>query len=186
MIRQCTVKPVWISHALKRRPCSDGQARLMLSVFYMLSFHAFLKRKTVKRTLIQTDNIFSPQIKNTLPYADTNENLEISINTELNWIFLTILSKRNIFYTLNNKNFSWFQFAVLKECNTFDSNSASFIPHCSLQPTNNCFCATESDIDLRTIVHPLPPSPPMSYWFQYCDLHEARKPAVSKTCRRMH
>ena len=63
MIRQCTVKPVWISHALKRRPCSDGQARLMLSVFYMLSFHAFLKRKTVKRTLIQTDNIFSPQIK---------------------------------------------------------------------------------------------------------------------------
>ena len=63
MIRQCTVKPVWISHALKRRPCSDGQARLMLSVFYMLSFHAFLKRKTVKRTLIQTDNIFSPHIK---------------------------------------------------------------------------------------------------------------------------
>ena len=63
MIRQCTVKPVWISHALKRRPCSDGQARLMLSVFYMLSFHAFIKRKTVKRTLIQTDNIFIPQIK---------------------------------------------------------------------------------------------------------------------------
>ena len=63
MIRQCTVKPVWISHALKRRPCSDGQARLMLSVFYMLSFHAILKRKTVKRTLIQTDNIIIPQIK---------------------------------------------------------------------------------------------------------------------------
>ena len=34
------------------------------------------------------------------------------------------------------------------------------------QPTNNWFCATESDIDLLTILHPS-----MNYWFQYCDLY---------------
>ena len=63
IMRQCTVKPAWIGHALKRKPYWEGQTRLISSVFYMLSFHAFLKQKTVKRTLLQTDNIFSPQIK---------------------------------------------------------------------------------------------------------------------------
>ena len=57
-------------------------------------------------------------------------------------------------------NIFGFQFAVLKECNTFDSNSLSFIPSCSLQPTNNCFCQTESGINLQTILHLS-----MNYWF---------------------
>ena len=63
IMRQCTVKPAWIGHVLKRKPYWEGQTRLISSVFYMFSFHAFLKQKTVKRTLLQTDNIFSPQIK---------------------------------------------------------------------------------------------------------------------------
>ena len=62
-MRQCTVKPAWIGHALKRRPYWEGQTRLIPSVFYMLPFHAFLKHKTIKRTLFQMDNTFSPQIK---------------------------------------------------------------------------------------------------------------------------
>ena len=45
------------SETCLNRPCS------ITSVFYVLSFHGFLKQKTVKRTLLQTDNIFSPQIK---------------------------------------------------------------------------------------------------------------------------
>ena len=60
----------------------------------MLFFHAFLKRKAVKRTLLQTDNIFSHQIKKHRTQIKTlgisNENrikLGISVN----------FSKRNIF-----------------------------------------------------------------------------------------
>ena len=59
-MRRCTVKPAEIGHALKRRPCWEGQTRLIPFVFYMLSFQAFLKpwrytakAKTVKRTLLQ-------------------------------------------------------------------------------------------------------------------------------------
>ena len=164
-MRQCTVKPAWIGHALKRRAYWEGQTRLIPSLFYMLSFHAFLKRKTVKRTLLQTDNIFSPQLKKTPCLTRTQKFQEFPRNRELNWTFLSIFSKRKIFFTLQSSIFL-FQFEVLKECNSFDSNSLSFIPSCSLQPTNNCFCATESDIDLQTILHPS-----MNYWFQYCDLH---------------
>ena len=63
---------------------------------------------------------------------------------------MSIFSKRYILYT--SKKFLLFQFAVFKGCNTFDSNSLSFIPSCPLEPTNNCFCATESNIDLQTIL----------------------------------
>ena len=136
------------------------------SVFYMLSFHAFLKRKTVKRTLLQTDNIFSPQLKSPC-LTRTQKFQEFPRNRELNWTFLSIFSKRNIFlHFKTTEMFFLFQFEVLKECNTFDSNSVSFILRCSLQPANNCFCATESDIDLQTILHHS-----MNYWFQCCDLH---------------
>ena len=79
-------------------------------------------------------------------------------------IFLNFFIKKHLLHF--KTTFFLFQFAVLKECNSFDSNSLSFIPSCSLLPTNNCFCATESDIDLQTILHPS-----MNYWFQYCDLH---------------
>ena len=143
----------------------EGERRFIPSVFYMLSFHAFLKRKTVKRALLHMDNIFSPQLKKTPWLTRTQKFQEFLRKRELNWTFLSIFSKRNIFLHFKAA-FFLFQFEVLKECNSFDSNSLSFIPSCSLQPTNNCFCATESDIDLQTILHPS-----MNYWFQYCDLH---------------
>ena len=95
-MRQCTVKPAWIGHALKRRPYWEGQTRLIPSVFYMLSFHAFLNRKTVKRTLLQMDNIFSPQIKKH-PALRGHKNFRNFWEKELNWTSLSIFSKRNIF-----------------------------------------------------------------------------------------
>ena len=107
-MRQCTVKPAWIGHALKRTPCWEGQTRFIPSLFYMLSFHAFLKRKTVKRTLLQTDNLFSLQIKkNTLPYADTkisgiSEKQRIKLD-----IFVNFLKKKH-FFTLQNNIFFYF------------------------------------------------------------------------------
>ena len=52
------------------------------SVFYILSFHPFLKRRTVKRTLLQTDNIFSPQIKSHPALHIEDEKLQYEINRE--------------------------------------------------------------------------------------------------------
>ena len=178
-MRQRTVKPAWIGHALKRRLYWERQTRLIPSLFYMLSFHAFLKRKTVQRTLLQTDKIFSPQLKKTPCLTRTKKFQEFPRNRELNWIFLSIFSKKTIFYT-SKQHFFLFQFEVLKECNSFDSNSLSFIPSCSLQPTNNCFCATESDIDLPTILHPF-----MNYWFQCCDLHQLWWSVLQKNALRL-
>ena len=65
-MRQGGVKPAYISHALTRRPCREGQTRLIPSVFYMLPFHELIKplrytatAKTVKRTLLQTEDFCS-------------------------------------------------------------------------------------------------------------------------------
>ena len=151
-MRQCRVKPAWIGYALKRRAYWEGQTRLIPSLFYMLSFHAFLKRKTVKRTLPQTDNIFSPQLKKTSCLTRTqisgiSEKQRIKLN-----IFVNFLKKKH-FFTVQS-NIFFISIWSFEECNSFDSNSPSFIPSCSLQPTNNCFRATESDIDLQTILHP--------------------------------
>ena len=84
----------------KRRPYWEGQARMIPSMIYMISFRAFLKQKTVKRTLLQTDNILSPQMKSTLPYADAKisgisekEKIKFDIFDILN-----CLSKRNMFF----------------------------------------------------------------------------------------
>ena len=103
-MRQCTVKPAWIGYALKRRAYWEGQTRLIPSLFYMLSFHAFLKRKTVKRTLPQTDNIFSPQLKKTSCLTRTqisgiSEKQRIKLN-----IFVNFLKKKN-FFTLQSSIF---------------------------------------------------------------------------------
>ena len=149
IMRQCTVKPKWVGHALKRRPFWEGQTLLIPSISYMLSFHAFLKWKTVKRTLLQTDNIFSSQVKKAPCLTRTQiKILEIFEKQRIKLdIFVNFLKKKH-FFTLQNNIFLKFQFTVLKECNSFESNSLSFIPSCSLQPNNNCFCATESDIDL--------------------------------------
>ena len=132
--------------------------------FLYASFHAFLKRKTVKRILLQMDNIFSHQIKkNTLLYGNTKisgiaEKQRIKLE-----IFVNFLKKKH-FFTLQN-NIFFISICSFEGVQHFDSNSLSFIPTCSLQPTNNCFRATASDIDLQTILRPF-----MNYWFQDCDL----------------
>ena len=161
-MRQYTVKPAWIGRALKRRPYWEGQTRLIPFVFNMFSFHAFLKWKTVKRTLLQMDNFFSPHLKK---HPALREHISGISDKKRNWTFLSIFSKGNIFLHFKTTFFK-FKFGVLKECNIFDSNALFFIPSCFLQPTNNCFCAIESNINLQTILHPS-----MNYWFQYCDLN---------------
>ena len=96
-MRQRTVKLAWIGHALKRIPYWERQTRLIPFFFYMPSFHTFVKRKIVKRTLLQADNTFSPQLKKTPCLTRTQKFQEFPRNRELNCTFLSIFSKRNIF-----------------------------------------------------------------------------------------
>ena len=61
IMRQRTVKPVWIGHkaeTLLRRTDTFDPVCFLYAFVSRIS-----KAKTVKRTLLQTDNIFSPQIK---------------------------------------------------------------------------------------------------------------------------
>ena len=65
----------------------------------MFSFHTFLKQKTVKRTLLHKDNIFSPQIKKH-PALRRHKNFRNSGETE-NYIghFCQFSQKETSFYT---------------------------------------------------------------------------------------
>ena len=138
-MRQCTVKPAWISHALKRRPYWEGQTRLIPSVFYMLSFQEFLKQKTVKRTLLQTDNISSSHIKK-YPALRGHKNFRNSRETE-NYIghFCQFSQKETFIYTSKQHFLFDFNLQFWRSATLFDSISLSFILSCSLQSTNNCF-----------------------------------------------
>ena len=89
------MKPTWIGHALKRRPCWKGQTSLVPSVFYMLPFHAYLKRKPFRRI-----NFFSPQKK--IPPALRGHKLKIlAISKKQGMkleIFINFLKKRHFLH----------------------------------------------------------------------------------------
>ena len=160
------------SETCLNRSCSKAETLLRRTDTFDLiySLYAFLPRiskaENCKEDTASYGEHFQSSVKKRTPCLTRAQQFqEFPRNTELNWTFLSIFSKRNIFLHFKAA-FFLFQFEVLKECNSFDSNSLSFIPSCSLQPTNNCFRATESDIDLQTILHLF-----MNYWFQYCDLH---------------
>ena len=91
------------SNTCLNRSCSKAETLLKRTDTF--SFHAFLKRKTVRRTLLQTDNIFSPQLNKTPCLTRTQKFQEFPRNGELNWTFLSIFSKRNIFFTLQSNIF---------------------------------------------------------------------------------
>ena len=89
--------------------------------------------------------------------------LDVSVN---------FLKKKPLFLHFKTTTFFLFHFTVLKECNTFESNSESFSPSWSLQPTNSCFTPLKaiSDRDLQTMLHSS-----INYWFYYCDFHKLRR-----------
>ena len=82
---------------------------------------------------------------------------------------MSILSKRNIFYTLKQQYF-FISFCSFEGVRYFWVELFIFFSSCSLQLTNSCFASLKeiSDRDLQIILHPS-----MNYWFQYCDLHSA-------------
>ena len=143
----------------------------------MLPFQASLKPKPWREHFFRRTTFFSPQIK---------KSPDLHRQRELNWAFLSIFSKRNIFLHFQTIFFFFFFFdffsQLFMEWDTFESNSVSFFLSCSLQPTNCCFVSLKkiSDGDLQTILHPS-----MNYWLQYWDLHyalvECKRPAQECT-----
>ena len=87
-------------------------------------------------------------------FLHQNENLFKSLKQ---WNFVNFLKKK--FFLHFKTTIFLFKFGM-------SATLLTRIPSCSLQPTNTCFCATENDIDLQTILHPN-----MNYLFQHCDLH---------------
>ena len=180
-MRQCTVKPAWIGHALKRRPYWEEQTRLIPSVFYMLSFHPFLKQKNVKRTLLQTDNISSPLIKKQ-PAWRGHKDFRNSRETENYLGHFCQISQKEAFFLHFKRTFF---FLLISIC------SFEGVQHFSLELAifyNKLLSATSQQLFLR-------------HWKRYrpsnhiAPLYELLVSVlwltlsfdeVSKTCRRMH
>ena len=108
-------------------------------------FVSISKAKTVKRTVLQTDNFFQAKIKKKhLLYVDTDKSFRNL--RELNWTSLLIFSKRNIFlefkttiiFLISFFSFERVRYFWFKLCNFFSK----------LLPATNqqLFCVTESDI----------------------------------------
>ena len=179
-MRQRTVKPAWIGHALKRWLYWERQTHLIPSLFYMLSFHAFLKRKTVQRTLLQTDNIFSPQLKKTPCLTRTKKFQEFPRNRELNWTFLSIYSQKKTFFYTSKQHFFFISIWSFEGVRLFWLELAIFY--------SKLLSATNQQLFSR-------------HWKRYWPSHHIAPlyellvsvlwltlsfGEVSKTCRRMH
>ena len=121
-------------------------------ICFLYTFHPYIsKAKTVKRTLLQTDNFFQSSDKKATCLERTQiKVLEISKKQKVKLnIFVNFLIKKT-FFTLQNNNFFSFHFAVLTECNTFESNSVFFyffqVALCKPVTNKQLFWVTESDI----------------------------------------
>ena len=111
-----------------------------LVCFLYASLSHLSKEETVKRTLFQTNNFFSVlEIKKQPALPGHNENFRNSEKQRIKFdIFVNFLTKKH-FYTSKQQWFFLIHFKVLKESDTFESNSVSFFTGCPLQLTNNCF-----------------------------------------------
>ena len=103
------------------------------------------------------DSILSPQIKITCLTRTQIKILRISKKQRIRLDIFVIFLEKKLFFLISICSFQGVQYFRL-ELSIFYSKL--------LSATNQSFCATESDIDLQTILHSS-----MNYWFQYCDLH---------------
>ena len=75
-----------------------------LACFLYGSLLRISKAETVKKTMFKADNIFQSSDKKVTCLTRTQRKvLGIPRNRELNWTFLSIFSKRTIFYTLKQQ-----------------------------------------------------------------------------------
>ena len=145
----------------------------------MFSFHAFLKQKTVKRTLLHKDNIFSPQIKKH-PALRRHKNFRNSGETE-NYIghFCQFSQKETSFYTskqhfvfisicsFEGVQHFWLELAVFYSKLLSATNQQLFLRHWKrYRPSNHIAPLYELLVSVLWLT--------LSFG------------EVSKTCRRMH
>ena len=130
------------SETCLNRSCSKAETLLRRTdTFDPVSFlYAFLSRISKAKNCKEdtaSDGYFQSSGKNVPCLTQTQiKILEFPRNRELNSTFLSIFSKEKHFFTKQQFFFD-FTLQFMKQCNTFDSNSLSFIPNYSLQPTNN-------------------------------------------------
>ena len=114
------------------RSCSKAETlfrrtdTLDLICFLYASLSHISKAETVKRTLVQRELFFSPQIKKAtclLPYKNFRNSEKQIIKLE---IFVNFLKKTRFLHCKTRMFFGGF-FTVLKEHDTFESNSLFFL-----------------------------------------------------------
>ena len=139
------------------------------------------RAKTVKRSLFQKGQLFSVhRSKNHLHCLDTNKSFRYFRGTQ-NCIFVNILKKKHFFILLNNNIFCWLNFAVLNECDTFESNSLSLF-QVTLSNQPRVLLHHWGDIGQRPSNHPL-----LLYELLVSVVWlKLSFDEVSKTCKRMH
>ena len=138
-----------------------------LFCFLYASLSRISKAETVKRTLLQTDNSFSPQIKKATCFTHTQRTiLGIPRNRELNWTFLSIFLKRKIFYTLKQQWFFLISFYSFEGIQYFWVELCIFFYKSPSATTQLVSLKVISDKDHWTILHPS-----MNYCLHYSDLH---------------
>ena len=133
--------------------------------------YAFLplisKAKTVKRTLLQTNNFFQSSNKKATCHMQTNKNFRNFRETK-NQIghFCQTSQKETFFYTLKQQfsisfcSFEGVRYFWVELCIIFSKLLSA--------TDQQLFCVTESDIGQGPSNHI---HPSMNYWFQYCDSH---------------
>ena len=152
-----------------------------LVCFLYASLSCISKVETVKWHCFRETTFFSPQIKKQPALRRRKKKLGIPRNTELNWTFLSIFSKRNIFlHFKTNIIFSNFILQFWKSTILF-SRILYLIFQVALSKQQS-FCVTERDIRQEPLNH----TPPLyvllvSVLWLILSFDE-----VSKTCRRMH
>ena len=125
------------------------------------------KGETVKWTLLQIDNFFQFSDKKVICLTRTQRKiLGIPRDRELNWTFLLIFPKRNIYYTLKQQ---WFYLI-------------SFYTFEGVRYNQQLFCVTENDIGQGPLNH----TPPLYELLASILWLTLSFGEVSKTCREMH
>ena len=125
------------------------------------------KGETVKWTLLQIDNFFQFSDKKAICLTRTQRKiLGIPRDRELNWTFLLIFPKRNIYYTLKQQ---WFYLI-------------SFYTFEGVRYNQQLFCVTENDIGQGPLNH----TPPLYELLASILWLTLSFGEVSKTCREMH
>ena len=130
-----------------------------LVYFLYASLLCISKEKTVWGTLLQTNTFLqSSDKKSTSPILTQIKILGIYEKQRIKLdIFVNFVKKKQFSRFQTNNDFFFVSFFEFEGLQYFESNSSSFIPSCSLEPTNSCFALLKVILDrnLQTIFHPL-------------------------------